>query len=152
MKIANQYENCKAILMFRCMVPTWTLQFSYERHSGIENLFRNEFLSWIVAWTKNSREQSLAKPSTIHILILIPVRRQLSDDSSALKELCGGREGQTTYYVLKRKDLRCNPGKATLLWIVNQKFSKRKDLKCVLVCRCRRCCRRLSVCTYWVPT
>ncbi len=29
------------------------------------------------------------------------------------KELCGGREGQTTYYV-ERKALRCDPGKATL--------------------------------------
>ncbi len=31
-----------------------------------------------------------------------------------LKELCGGREGQTTYYV-ERKTLRCDPGKATLI-------------------------------------
>ena len=30
------------------------------------------------------------------------------------KELCGGREGQTTYYV-ERKALRCDPRKATLI-------------------------------------
>ena len=58
----------------------------------IENyLFWKEFLGWIAAWmAKTHREQSLAKPSTNHILILIPVRRQsdsyiLSDDSSALR-------------------------------------------------------------------
>jgi hypothetical protein len=30
------------------------------------------------------------------------------------KELCGGREGQTAYYV-ERKNLRCGARKATLL-------------------------------------
>jgi hypothetical protein len=32
------------------------------------------------------------------------------------KELCGVREGQTTYYV-ERKALRCDPVKATLLYV-----------------------------------
>jgi hypothetical protein len=31
------------------------------------------------------------------------------------KELCGGREGQTAYYV-ERKNLRCGARKATLLY------------------------------------
>jgi hypothetical protein len=43
------------------------------RRSGNENFFWKCF-GWIAAWmTKTQREQSLAKPSTIHMLILIPV-------------------------------------------------------------------------------
>jgi len=53
--------------------------------AGLKACSEKEFIGWIEAWmTKSHREQSLAKPSTIHILILIPVIRQyvLSDDSS----------------------------------------------------------------------
>jgi hypothetical protein len=71
MKIAKQFSR------FGVWFLRGHLQFSYERHIGIENLFWKEFLGWIAAWmTKTHREQSLAKPSTNHILILIPVRRQ----------------------------------------------------------------------------
>jgi len=53
------------------------LQFSYERHRGAENYCSGkEFYGWVAAWmTKTHMEQSLANP-LIHILILIPVRRQ----------------------------------------------------------------------------
>jgi hypothetical protein len=45
--------------------------------AGLKACSEKEFIGWIEAWmTKSHREQSLAKPSTIHILILIPVIRQ----------------------------------------------------------------------------
>jgi len=45
--------------------------------AGLKTCSGKEFFGWIVSWmTKTHREQSLAKPSTIHILILIPVRRE----------------------------------------------------------------------------
>jgi hypothetical protein len=72
MKIAKQFSR------FGVWFLRGHLQFSYERHSGIENFFWKRIFGWIAAWmTKTQREQSLAKPSTIHILIHIPVRYSL---------------------------------------------------------------------------
>ena len=78
MKIANWYENCKAILTYRCLVPTWTFAiFIWKKQWDWKKFWKELFLGWIASWmTKTHREQSLAKPSTNHILILIPVRRQ----------------------------------------------------------------------------
>jgi hypothetical protein len=46
--------------------------------AGLKTFSGKEFFGWIAAWmTKTQREQSLAKPSTIHILIHIPVRYSL---------------------------------------------------------------------------
>jgi hypothetical protein len=71
MKIAKQFSR------FDVWFLRGRLQFSYEDTAGLKTCFGYEFLGWIAAWmTKNSWEESLAKPSTIHILILIPVRRQ----------------------------------------------------------------------------
>jgi hypothetical protein len=77
MKIANWYGNCKEILTFRCMVPTWTFViFIWETQQDWKLVL--ERISWLdcVWMTKTHRRQSLAKPSTNHILILIPLRRQ----------------------------------------------------------------------------
>jgi hypothetical protein len=73
MKIANDVKIAKQFSRFGVWFLRGHLQFSYERHSGIENCSGKEFIGWIVALL---REQSLTKPSTIYILILIPVRRQ----------------------------------------------------------------------------
>ncbi len=71
MKIAKQFSR------FDLWFLRGRLQFSYEDTAGLKT-FGNEFLGWIAAWMKKThREESLAKPSTIHMLILIPVRRQL---------------------------------------------------------------------------
>jgi len=83
MKIANQYENCKAILTFRCMVPTWTFAiFKWETQRDWKLLVpeMNFLVGLRRGWQKTHREQSLAKPSTIHIL---------SDDSSTLMGTAG---------------------------------------------------------------
>jgi hypothetical protein len=78
MKIANQYENCKAIITFWCMVPTWTFAiFIWETQRDWKLVPEMNFSVGLRrGWQKTHREQSLAKPSTIHILILIPVQRQ----------------------------------------------------------------------------
>ncbi len=91
MKIANWYENCKAILTFRCIVPT--LMFAIfiwdtagmKTCSGTERMFRFD----CGVDDTNTMKQSLAKPSTIHILIPIPMLTHsdsyiLRHDSSAL--------------------------------------------------------------------
>jgi hypothetical protein len=76
MKIANQYENCKAILTFRCMVPTWTFAiFIWETQRDWKLVPEMNF-SVGLRRGKTHREEYLAKPSTNHILLLIPVRRQ----------------------------------------------------------------------------
>ena len=84
MKIAKQF-SCFDVWFLR-----GHLQFLYVRHSGIENLFwKRIFRLDCGVGDKTHREQSLAKPSTINILILIPMRTSLihilSDDSSALR-------------------------------------------------------------------
>jgi hypothetical protein len=72
MKIAKQFSR------FDLWFLRGRLQFSYVDTAGLKTCSGNEFLGWIAAWMKKThREESLAKPSTIHILILIPVRRQL---------------------------------------------------------------------------
>ena len=65
MKIAKQFSR------FDVWFLRGRLQFSYEDTAGLKTCSGNEFLGWIAAWmTKNSydREESLAKPSMIHIL------------------------------------------------------------------------------------
>ncbi len=59
-------------------------------------------------WQRQEKEW-VSNPCFYGIVVTLQVRPQ------ERKELCGGREGQTTYYV-ERKVLRCNPGKATLLY------------------------------------
>ena len=83
-RFANWYENCKLI---------WQLQsnshvlvygfyvnisnFHMRDTAGLKTFSGKEFFGWIAVWmTKTQREQSLAKPSKIHILIQIPVRIQ----------------------------------------------------------------------------
>jgi len=84
MKFANWYENCKLIWK----LPSNSHVFGYGFYvdicnshmrdtAGLKTCSGKEFLGWIAAWmTKTHREQTLTKPSTIHILILIPVIRQ----------------------------------------------------------------------------
>ena len=50
----------------------------------------------------------------IRTLVLFCSLRTLQVKPQERKELCGGREGQTAYYV-ERKNLRCGARKATLL-------------------------------------
>ncbi len=79
MKIANWCENCKAIFTFWSMVPTWTFAifiWETQRDWKLLVLWKRIFRLDCGMMTKIHREQSLAKPSTIHILILIPVRIQ----------------------------------------------------------------------------
>ncbi len=78
MKIANWYENCKLILTFWWMVPTWTFAiFIWETQRDWKLVLEKRIFQSDAAWmTKTHREQSLAIPSTIHIPILIPVTRQ----------------------------------------------------------------------------
>ncbi len=83
-RIANWYENCKLI---------WELQSNshvlvcssyvdvcifHMRHSGNENFSGTERMFQFDCGVddKNSTKQSLAKPSTIHVLILIPMMTQ----------------------------------------------------------------------------
>ncbi len=77
MKIANWYENCKAILTFWFISYVDICNF-HLRHSGNENLFWNIRMFWLDCGMdeKNSMKWSLAKPSTIHILIPIPMLTQ----------------------------------------------------------------------------
>jgi hypothetical protein len=83
MKISNWYENCKLIWEFQSnsCVPVYGSYVDicnfHMRHSGNENLFLNRMF-WFDCGVddKNSTKQSLAKPSTIHILIPIPMLTQ----------------------------------------------------------------------------
>jgi hypothetical protein len=72
MKIAKQFSR------FGIWFLHGHLQFSHEDTAGLKTCSLKEFCGWIAAWMtkKTLREQSLAKPSTIHVLIQIPVRRQ----------------------------------------------------------------------------
>ncbi len=91
-RIANWYENCKLIRKFQTLI--WELQSNshvsvksscvdmcnfHMRHSGNENLFwnRKNASVWLrCVDDENSKKQSLAKPSTIYILIPIPMLTQ----------------------------------------------------------------------------
>ncbi len=79
LKIANWYENCKMIWKLQSKSHD-LVESSYvdvcnfhtkRRHSGNESFFLGtECFGWIAAWmTKTQREQSLAKLSTISMLI-----------------------------------------------------------------------------------
>jgi len=71
MKIAQQFSR------FDVRFLRGGLQFYMRDTAGLKTCSGKEFLGWIAAWmSKTHREQSLAKPSTIHILILILVIRQ----------------------------------------------------------------------------
>ncbi len=93
MKIANWYENCKAILTFWCIVPMLTFAISIWDTGGMKNCSATERMFWFDCSVddKNSTKQSLAKPSTIHILILIPMLTQ-SDSYFKPCFLCSPRK------------------------------------------------------------
>ena len=84
-RFANWYENCKLIwkLQSNSHVSVYgsyvdICNFHMRDTAGLKTFSGKEFFGWIAAWmTKTQREQSLAKPSTIHILIQIPVRYRL---------------------------------------------------------------------------
>ncbi len=84
-KIANRYENCKAILTFWCIVPMQTFAIFIWDTAGMKTCSGTERMFPFNCGVddKSSTKQSLAKPSTIHILIPIPMLT-LSHDSSAL--------------------------------------------------------------------
>ncbi len=75
MKIANWYENCKAILMFWCIVPTWTFAIFIWDTAGMKTCSGTEGMFWFNCGVddKNSTKHSFAIPSTIHISIPIPI-------------------------------------------------------------------------------
>ncbi len=68
MKIANWYENCKAILTFQCIVPMWTFAIFIWDTAGMKTCSETErmFPFNYGVDDKNSMNWSLAKPSTIH--------------------------------------------------------------------------------------
>ncbi len=78
MKIANWYENCKAILLFWCIVPTWAFAIFIWDTAEMKTCSGTERMFWFDCGVddKNSTKQSLAKPSTIHILIPFPMLAQ----------------------------------------------------------------------------
>jgi hypothetical protein len=84
MKIANWYENCKLIwkLQSNSQVSVYSsyvdvCNFHMRHDSGNENLFWNRMFRFKCGVDdENSTKQSLAKPSTIHILIPIPMLKQ----------------------------------------------------------------------------
>ncbi len=78
MKIANWYENCKAILTFWCIVPTWAFAIFIWDTAGMKTCSGTERMCLFDCSVddKNSMKQSLAKPSTIHIIIPIHMLTQ----------------------------------------------------------------------------
>ncbi len=77
MKIAIWYENCKAILTFWCIVLMWTFAIFIWDTAGMKTCSGTERMIQFDCGVddKNTTKQSLAKPSTIHILIPIPMLR-----------------------------------------------------------------------------
>ncbi len=75
MKIANWYENYKAILTFRCIVPPWMFAIFIWDTVGMKTCSGTERMFWFDCGVddKNSTKHSFAKPSTIHISIPIPM-------------------------------------------------------------------------------
>ncbi len=75
MKIELWYENCKAILTFWHLVCMWTLAIFIWDKAGMKTCSGTERMFWFDCGVddKNTTKQSLAKPSTIHILIPIPM-------------------------------------------------------------------------------
>ncbi len=69
MKIANLYENCKAILTFWYLVPRWTFAIFIGNKAGMKSCSGTGRMFPFDCGVddKNSTKQSLAKPSTIHI-------------------------------------------------------------------------------------
>ncbi len=78
MKIANWYENCKAILTFWYLIPTSTFAIFIWDTAGMKTCSRTERMFPFDCGVddENSTKQFLAKPSTIHIIIPIPMMTQ----------------------------------------------------------------------------
>ncbi len=85
MKIANWYENCKLIWglqsnshVFGVLFLCGSLQFSYETRQDWKLVLEQKKMFWFDCGVddKNSTKPSLPKPSTIHILIPIPMLAQ----------------------------------------------------------------------------
>ncbi len=82
MKIANWYENCKAILTFWCLVPTWTFAIFIGDTVGMKTCSETERLFPFDCGVddENSMKWSLTKPSMIH-KYLIPIPMWTQSDS-----------------------------------------------------------------------
>jgi hypothetical protein len=76
--------------------------------AGLKTFSGKEFFGWIAAWkTKTQREQSLAKPSTIHILIQIPVRYRLvwATDIAGSYTVAGSYSFGILFFIFRKYDI-----------------------------------------------